>query len=438
MRKKIGLMMLMLISIMLVTGCTVFAAEPILMAGSWSEETIFGKDVRKNLVVKIFIETSIPSPVPDGAWDVSRDGNGSVYAWLITSAKDSTLYDLHIAGDGGVIASSGSYLFANYVTCKEINGLYNLDTRSVTGMDDMFYQCYSLTSLKLDGNFDTRKVINMNNMFIRCKSLTSLELGKNFDTSSVSLMSNMFKGCSSLTSLNLGENFDTSKVTNIAGMFYECSLLTSIPTGLDLSNTNIIAVGGASNGYAMMFSGCSSLTSARINSKYIGYRMFYGCDNLTNITITADVQGIYANGQCFAYTGDGTLKTNLINESSAMEDYDWSADNRAVTIVVPDTIAPTGTISLGSTYYEANGYKYVKSNEVTINLTASDDISEQSNIKVALINEKDYSRTNSNSSINWLSFSPSIQWTASSGKGLKRVYVIFKDEAGNQSLYLAT
>ncbi len=107
-------------------------------------------------------------------------------------------------------------------------------------------------------------------------------------------------------------------------------------------------------------------------------------------------------------------------------------------VPVIDTIAPTGTISLGSTYYEANGYKYVKSNEVTINLTASDDISEQSNIKVALINEKDYSRTNSNSSINWLSFSPSIQWTASSGKGLKRVYVIFKDEAGNQSLYLAT
>ncbi len=103
-----------------------------------------------------------------------------------------------------------------------------------------------------------------------------------------------------------------------------------------------------------------------------------------------------------------------------------------------DTLAPTGGIALGGTYVEANNYKYVNSNAVVINLTASDNVSEQSNIKVALINENDYNRSNPNDSISWLDFSSSIQWTASSGKGLKRVYVIFKDEAGNQSVYFAS
>lgn len=102
-----------------------------------------------------------------------------------------------------------------------------------------------------------------------------------------------------------------------------------------------------------------------------------------------------------------------------------------------DTLAPTGTITLGGTYHEANGYKYVKSGVVTLNLTATDNESEQENIKVALINEADYDRTKQNSTITWLDFSATKQWTSSSGKGLKRVYVIFRDEAGNQSVYFA-
>ncbi len=363
---------------------------------------------KKRDVVKISIETSIPDPHPDGAWDASINRNGSVYAWLTMNATDSTKYDLHIAGNGGVVASSATMLFGDYTNCTQITGLSNLDTSCVEHRT----------------------------------------------------MYGMFYGCSSLTSLDLGDKFDTSNVMTMSYMFYGCSSLTSIPTGLDLTNiynihndygflnlSDTLAVISSStsidfDGLQMMFAYCSSLTSVTINSLYIGGIMFAFCNNLTDITITSDVQGISALGNCFYFepmdddAEPETLLTTLHTTNSVMNNYDWSADNRV--LVVPDTIAPTGTISLGSTYYEANGYKYVKSNEVTINLTASDDISEQSNIKVALINEKDYSRTNSNSGIKWLSFSPSIQWTASSGKGLKRVYVIFKDEAGNQSLYLAT
>lgn len=109
----------------------------------------------------------------------------------------------------------------------------------------------------------------------------------------------------------------------------------------------------------------------------------------------------------------------------------------APSVEAADTLAPTGTITLGGTYHEANGYKYVKSGVITLKLTATDNESEQQNIKVALIDEADYDRTKQNSTITWQNFSTTKQWTSSSGKGLKRVYVIFRDEAGNQSVYFA-
>lgn len=101
-----------------------------------------------------------------------------------------------------------------------------------------------------------------------------------------------------------------------------------------------------------------------------------------------------------------------------------------------DIEAPEGTINIVAAYENA-GIKYTKNQKVTINLTATDDVSSTENIKVALINENNFSLTNPNSGINWLNFSASKTWTLSSNSGMKTVYVIFKDEAGNQSLYLA-
>ncbi len=396
---------------------TIKVATPTLMAETqenvYTNKYILGNstiDQRRENIAKISIEDSIPSTLPDGAWDVSSTGNGGVYAWLTRNETDSTKYDLHIAGSGKVIASSGYFLFGSYTSCTEISGL---------------------------NNFYVSNVTNMAGMFAECSLLTSIDLGDNFNTSNVTNMANMFVNCSALTSIDLGDNFNTSNVTNMISMFDGCSALTSVPTGLDLSDTNITSVdieyGG---GYGYMFYGCSSLTTAKVNSKYIGDQMFYGCNKLTNITITDDVQGIYANSGCFTYSGDGTLETKLLDLSNdVMTDYDWSADNR--TLAATDTLAPVGTISLGSAYYEANGYMYVNSGEITINLTAVDNETAESNIEVALINETDYDKTKSNSSIVWQSFSPTIQWQASEGSGMKYVYVIFRDEAGNQTVYFA-
>ena len=61
----------------------------------------------------------------------------------------------------------------------------------------MFYNCYSLTAIP---QLDTSSVTNMNNMFNKCYSLTAIPL---LDTSSVTSMSGMFYYCYSLTTANL-------------------------------------------------------------------------------------------------------------------------------------------------------------------------------------------------------------------------------------------
>lgn len=101
-----------------------------------------------------------------------------------------------------------------------------------------------------------------------------------------------------------------------------------------------------------------------------------------------------------------------------------------------DKTAPIGSIDVQEKYLK-DGEKYVDNNTVTINVLASDDISTENNIKVAFINEDEFSLSKANSSITWLDYSTTKNWTSSEGDGYKKVYVIFKDEAGNQSVYLA-
>ena len=60
----------------------------------------------------------------------------------------------------------------------------------------MFYNCSSLTSLKL-ADFNTENVENMKAMFYNCSSLTFIDLS-NFTIENVNDMENIFSNCSSL------------------------------------------------------------------------------------------------------------------------------------------------------------------------------------------------------------------------------------------------
>ena len=112
--------------------------------------------------------------------------------------------------------------------CEKLNqveGIKNLNTKEVTDMADMFYECRDLSLLDVS-DFNTEKVTDMSGMFYECISLKLLDVAK-FNTANVKSMSNMFYRCNNLDLLNV-TNFNTANVTNIQGMFYSCPALTTI------------------------------------------------------------------------------------------------------------------------------------------------------------------------------------------------------------------
>ena len=136
--------------------------------------------------------------------------------------------------------------------CEKLNqveGIKNLNTKEVTDMADMFYECRDLSSLDVSG-FNTEKVTDMSGMFYECISLKLLDVAK-FNTANVKSMSNMFYRCNNLDLLNV-TNFNTANVTNMQGMFYSCFALTTI-----YASDNFVT-GKVTDG-SNMFSNCINL-----------------------------------------------------------------------------------------------------------------------------------------------------------------------------------
>ena len=93
-----------------------------------------------------------------------------------------------------------------------------------------------------------------------------------------------------------------------------------------------------------------------------------------------------------------------------------------------DIVAPTGTIDIQAVY-EKDSLKYTGVREVDVKFTVQDNI-EGAKLEMALINENDMG------TLNWITYEDDKVWTLSENEGEKTVFVIFRDEAGNQSAYI--
>ena len=160
--------------------------------------------------------------------------------------------------------------------CEKLNqveGIKNLNTKEVTDMADMFYECRDLSSLDVSG-FNTEKVTDMSGMFYECISLKLLDVAK-FNTANVKSMSNMFYRCNNLDLLNV-TNFNTANVTNMQGMFYSCPALTTIYA------SDKFVTGQVTDG-SNMFSNCINLkgfieynkNTDKNNSEFANYKTGY-------------------------------------------------------------------------------------------------------------------------------------------------------------------
>ena len=169
--------------------------------------------------------------------------------------------------------SDFSYMFNNlknitYIKIKDISGkpinlsnmlsnCINLETfilestdkkeHNIGNMENMFYNCYSLTSFSFDNfnlsNYKCEKkysyyyeyyyfdceyyyYISMSHMFYNCTKLQTIVVNSN-KVQYISDTSYMFYNCTSLASINLA-NFILQNGLDLSYMFYNCYSLTSI------------------------------------------------------------------------------------------------------------------------------------------------------------------------------------------------------------------
>lgn len=283
-----GRILLVVLAVVLVAAAGIWAflsfsgGESVLMAdmvsmnydasqGAYTDQPVFGSQIMRSQIQKITFSDSLKN-APKSAWDVSQKQNGSVLAWV---EKNGNLYDLYIAGRGGVVAPENcSGLFALYTNLEKVTFYNYFLTEAVTDMSYMFFQCKSLEYIYYDV-FDTSAVTNMKNMFADCSSLKRLDVS-GFDTANVTDMSGMFSYNSQLKSLDVS-GFNTSKVTDMMNMFAACTSLNYLDVrGFDTANVTDMSG---------MFVMCQSLPKLDVSgfntAKVTRMRsMFSGCRGL--------------------------------------------------------------------------------------------------------------------------------------------------------------
>ena len=273
-------------------------------AQDYPDYSVFGSEITRKEISSITFLNST-NTAPQEAWDVSMEGNRSVLAWTEESetveesetaeesqtaqeSEGEKLYDLYIAGNGGVAAPTVSRaLFTGYSALKEIhfNGAFH--TESVTNMRAMFHSCSTLTALDISG-FNTSNVTDMSFMFGDagvggCSRLTALDVS-GFDTSNVTDMRGIFSNCAGLTALDVS-GFDTSNVTNMRAMFYRCTGLKTLDvSGFDTSNVTDMQ---------SMFAGCKKMAVIYVSDRFAseqvtnGENCFKSCASLVGGNGTA-------------------------------------------------------------------------------------------------------------------------------------------------------
>ena len=310
--------------------------EGILRAGASGTGNFLNTSIAKSNIKSITFTNSLGSHTANGStcWDVSRDQDGTVLAWVGTASNGK--YPMTIGANGIVYASSGEYLFNNLTSVTSYSGLqylsmikttnmhgmfsYNTSlttlnlnvtdfassTWKITNMKSVFYEDTALTSISIN-QLRTDNVTNMEQVFARCTALTQLDLN-GWNVSSVTTFEDMFHTCTSLTALSI-TSWVPSAVTNSAGMFTSCNNLRTI-----YGNTTTTFNKSTNTSSANMFLGCTSIVG--------GNGTTYNSSIIDKTRARLDVTGTAGY-----FTKDPTLSksgnsnnTNDVNSSETMSD----------------------------------------------------------------------------------------------------------------------
>ena len=276
--------------------------------------------------------------------------SGTIPATLFNDCPSVTSFYSTFSYCRGLSGTIPAELFSGCTGVTNFGGtFYNCSGLSGTIPAELFNDCTSATSFTRtfagsglnsipSGLFSgCTNVTNFDSTFEQCTNLRG------------SIPEDLFSGCTSVTSFNTtffnctgltgtipATLFtDCTNVTSFYRTFYNCSGLSAIiPARLFSSNVGITTNTSTSNGYAQTFYGCIGVTRAELDTKFVGFQMFYGCNNLKEITISDKLEGIYGTSGAFRYTGSNPsiLPTTLNTTKEVALNYSWTADKRAFDI----------------------------------------------------------------------------------------------------------
>ena len=133
---------------------------------------------------------------------------------------------------------------------------------------------------------DMMSIDKLNNLFFNCTSLSSLTLPDGFGRTAVDIGA-CFAGCTSLKSLVLPDGFGqnaTNFISNFAGCFYNCKALESLhlPSGFGQYATNL----------TNCFSQCLSLKTITGNPNFKVSLNLSTCNDLTHDSLMVVINGL--------------------------------------------------------------------------------------------------------------------------------------------------
>lgn len=170
------------------------SAGTLINVGS-SSNGVFGSNLYKSNIEKIYFVDHINVPSGVNSWDASVEHDNSIIGWYVDSDNNG-YYELYLGADDGRISfpADSSYMFSSFSQLKYID-FGNVDTSNVTNMNYMFYYLSSLKEIDLS-NFDTSNVTNMAYMFTYSSKLAMIKLN-NATFENVTQSGSMFYGLAS-------------------------------------------------------------------------------------------------------------------------------------------------------------------------------------------------------------------------------------------------
>ena len=251
-----------------------------------------------------------------GPWDVSRDQDGSVMAYIIDDPNKEGEYDVKIASNVGktskVFANSDPGTAFHYFRVMTSFDGTNFDTSNATTLDSFLETCVLLKEVEIsnwdvsnveslkeflafstqhleDGEsltidlskWDVSSVKNFESMFDYTTHLSSIGDTSEWNTASAEIFTAMFNDCYMLESVNT-TNWTTTNVTDMSEMFADCDKMTSI----DVSKWNV----GKVESFKNMFADADILETLKVDNwrpaNAITFEgMFDGCEVLGNVNV---------------------------------------------------------------------------------------------------------------------------------------------------------